>query len=1175
MRFYLTLLILLLAFASSFGQAPLAAFNLQATGCLGEDITIKNLSTQASRYEWDLCQGDLALTPTGVNAGTFTGSITPTGIEVAFDGTNWFGFVASRDNNSIYRISMGTDLTGFANLTNLGNPGSSLTQPIDIKVVTDNGKYYAFVFTEGANTIVRLDFGSSLTSTPTATVVLNSPLSRIFQNQGLDVIPSGGKWYIVYTINYKVGVLRLNDLETIPAAGDQMLTSDLTGSPSISDITILEQAGNFFAYTASTGASELFRLSFGNNLFSTPTVDDISSGLPAAPPSLNYYGIGSGNDGGKFYLIFSTLQGSMARVDLGPDLSAAPVGGDVPGNFGVFFNTVKNTLVKHKTTWYNFAVDYVNGTLFKAEFPTPNCTLSPGLFTTTDLPVEFTTAGDKHISLRSFNALGGYDDLARTINISSLQAPDISFTNQQICVQTAVQFNSTSNQTLNAINWDFGDGHTSTLSSPQNTYTAIGTYNVSVLATSSNSCTNRSIRSIKIYSPPDAQFTLPTGLICTNNQFSFTNQTVDNFDGNLQYQWLVDNTAVSTVRDLQYAFTSLGDHTVKLITSIPGCSDEQSQTLPGVKGGPTVGFTISGQCETLAVNLTNQSSGDITGFVWDLGNGQTSTTTNVTQVYPKGNYNVKLTATSSNGCTSVTTKPLPIYSLPAPDFALDLPPFSCTSPGSQLKDLTPPPSDSNLESWRYDFDDNTFSTSRNPTHAYITAGSKHVKLTVTTDKGCSAITEKDIVILQSPAADFIPDPLCVNQGARFKDASTGDIKSWNWKIGSTTYTVANPIHIFLVPGTYQAQLTVTATNGCISTMNRNVVVPQVPFVDFKIQNACAQQTTTFVPDVTSPQDAPTGYTWTFEGQTTNLATHVFGSSGSYPVKMVVLNQSGCSYELTKNITINSLPVAAFTISQESGPPPLSISFTNTSSGASSYKWTFGSPTQTSTATSPSFTFASVGDYSVDLTATTNLGCAVTTSKKISVIIPRTDLSLEDFKLVRDDNTGRMQGILTVRNQSNYAVKSFEVNIDFGAGLQLTETMTASFLPGAVETFALKNQLSGSNQLSGFVCVTLEADADEVVTNDDKCIALGTEPTVFVPYPNPAGETVTFEKVSADGGEVNIRLFDTSGGVAYNKSIETTAGLSQIVINVQDLNPGLYIAVISFGGQTVSRRVFIR
>ena len=74
-----------------------------------------------------------------------------------------------------------------------------------------------------------------------------------------------------------------------------------------------------------------------------------------------------------------------------------------------------------------------------------------------------------------------------------------------------------------------------------------------------------------------------------------------------------------------------------------------------------------------------------------------------------------------------------------------------------------------------------------------------------------------------------------------------------------------------------------------------------------------------------------------------------------------------------NVTTLKAPVAAFVISKSSGKAPLTVYFTDKSTGTiSSNIWSFGDGT-TSTAKSPSHKFTKIGKWKVKLTVTNKAG----------------------------------------------------------------------------------------------------------------------------------------------------------------------------------------------------------
>ena len=88
------------------------------------------------------------------------------------------------------------------------------------------------------------------------------------------------------------------------------------------------------------------------------------------------------------------------------------------------------------------------------------------------------------------------------------------------------------------------------------------------------------------------------------------------------------------------------------------------------------------------------------------------------------------------------------------------------------------------------------------------------------------------------------------------------------------------------------------------------------------------------------------------------------------------NATGNSTTKTNYITVlhNPLPVAGFTMNTSSGDVPLTVAFTNTSTGNNIYsiQWDFGDG-NTSTSQNPTHTYTSVGTYMVTLTVTNDGG----------------------------------------------------------------------------------------------------------------------------------------------------------------------------------------------------------
>ncbi len=1167
MRTHITILAVL-ASVASFAQTLVSDFSIPLAACLQENILLVNQSTNATRYEWDVCQGDLALSPTGSLRGNLTGSSIPLGIDVVFDGTTWFGFATSRNTNSIYRFTFGSSLESITSVVNLGNIGSLLTQPVEIKIVTDNGKWYGFISNQSGSVstslITRIDFGTSLTNpSPTATSLIDDV--TFAGDAGLDIVRSGTEWFLLYNQIglgpvYQTGVARLATIETIPGVGDK-LSIPYSGTPSIKDVKIIKNSTGYHAYVVVDAPSKLFHIDFGADIFTTPTPIDVSSVLP---PNLTLYGVDGEYDNGNFYLFLSSDQGAIVRVNLGSDLTQNPLSAQNIGTLGVFTNNRKLRLVKDKTQWYAFSVDWSSGNILSASFAEPACAVAPGFFTTTDLPLQFTTSGDKFISLRSFQQ-GEYSDQHKSISIGTLQAPSLDFANTGICRQTPVGFTILSDQTITSSNWDFGDGNQSAIATPTNLFASTGSYAIALAVQAQNGCKNFKQKTIKIYNPPISNFTSLTGTICTNNEFTFRNTTVDDFDGNLTYQWLVNTEEVSTDLNLLFTFESGGAKNITLQASIPGCADDVTLTIPSVDVGPVADFTITGKCLNETIGFINNSlpvSPDaIVSQVWNFGDSQTSTTVSPTHVYPSATlYPVELAVTSTNGCVSRKIVNHRIYSVPQPNFTIDLPPFSCNGSSTNFLDLTPALTDSNIETWFWNFDDQgATSSNKTPQHTYAVSGQYEVVLTLTSGQSCTGTVTKTIAISEAPAPVIANTPACEDVTVEFIDASNATATEWMWQIGDNFYFTESPSHVFTQPATYSSSLIITAANGCIGSASKQITVQQTVSFDFESEKKCVDTESVFTAiDIAAP-DAVVEYNWQFDGVTRegNTTGYSFATEGLHEVRLSILTQSGCEYTLNKAITVLPAPLANFTFTPQSGQPPLLIQFTNQSTNASSFQWSFNDAlNSTSTDISPEFTFTELGNYPVDLLVSNAEGCEKTISKLVAVEVPNVSLSIRDLQILQSAD-GTLQILVSIENVGNVAAQNLPIELTLSNGTRFREVVEETINRGETTLHTFSTVIFKSTNIS-YLCTSIAVAGNASNAAQSICQALEARTIINAPYPNPATDELIIEWVSASEEEVGLTIINQQGKEVFTQSLSALPGLNQYQIDIQSVQSGLYL-----------------
>jgi flagellin-like protein len=371
----------------------------------------------------------------------------------------------------------------------------------------------------------------------------------------------------------------------------------------------------------------------------------------------------------------------------------------------------------------------------------------------------------------------------------------------------------------------------------------------------------------------------------------------------------------------------------------------------------------------LTVHFTDNSSGVINVWQWDFGDGGKSASQNPSHTFTStGTYTVKLTVSNSGGSNSTTKNILVNPQPPVPSFTSDK-----TSGLSLLDVQFTDTSTGNPTSWIWDFGDGTTSTNQNYLKTYnnIATQTYTVKLTVTNAGGSNTITKINYITInpQPPVPSFTSNktsgqsPLIV----QYNDTSTGPVTGWQWNFGdgSPIDTTQSPVHTYTNLGLYTVTLTVSNDGGSntITKTNYIAVNPPPPQASFTSDKSDGQTPLTVQYTDTSV-GSPTGWLWDFgdgSSSTGQNPIHTFPpnsgpDNASYIVKLTVSNAGG-STTYQKIIMVNPLPpVAHFTSDKTSGASPLTVQFTDSSSGSiSNYLWDFGDGS-TSTGQNPIHTF---------------------------------------------------------------------------------------------------------------------------------------------------------------------------------------------------------------------------
>lgn len=313
---------LILLQIQSFGQV--ADFIVPDTVCVNQNINIQNTSAGGSTYYWNFCSGNLTTNPSGLNFGNIGNLNKPAYSIVAKDGSNYYVFIANNGDGSITRLAFGSSLSNtpiatnlgtfgvlgyyvegieikkddfsgkwigliswgqvdqlirldFGNslnnipsAENLGNIGGLMSFAHTIFTFNQNGNWFSFIGNYATNSIMRLDFGNSLTNNPTATNLgnigsLNGPV-------GFYPIQELGLWYLFVVNRNTNSISRLdfgNSLVNMPTGVNLGSLNNSLNAPR--SITILRDCGVVYGFVVNENSNDIVRLTFPNGLLSPPT----------------------------------------------------------------------------------------------------------------------------------------------------------------------------------------------------------------------------------------------------------------------------------------------------------------------------------------------------------------------------------------------------------------------------------------------------------------------------------------------------------------------------------------------------------------------------------------------------------------------------------------------------------------------------------------------------------------------------------------------------------------------------------------------------------------------------------------------------------------------------------------------------------------------------------------
>ncbi|MFN3940013.1 MAG: PKD domain-containing protein, partial [Chitinophagales bacterium] len=560
---------------------------------------------------------------------------------------------------------------------------------------------------------------------------------------------------------------------------------------------------------------------------------------------------------------------------------------------------------------------------------------------------NYSTVGEFSVSLTAMDALGCTNTITQDslIIINTTLNVDFVPSSTLVCSGESVSFTNLSDAVVGTWLWDFGDGTTSTAFEPTHVYSAPGTYTVSLSGDFGGGCTGAITYTslINVIASPTVSFTStdPTSFCSIPLVVSFTPEIIGVPSSLLWEFETPTGISTSTAIGPSFSWDTPGFYDVSLtVTNISGCTTEYSisdYVNIGIFEVTPEADPING-CIPLPVAFTAVSGAEITEYLWDFGDGSTSTDANPVHIYNTVGCNaVTIIAQTIDGCVDTTTIADLVCAGETGTSLLSVPDTACPAVNIGVYYLP-------LDSLTATIDgglDFGFSSNVDSVTIINMDPGYHDLVFYTWINGCPDSVVSSIYILDVVDSTMVYEISCINpyQVQFYIDTALAAMScGWVWDFGDGTEDSVsmNPVHTYAATGSY----TVNVIYDCItetecSGEGLNILITD-PISSFAFEGlACdTPYTLEFINTSTDGAGDALTYFWNFGDGTTSTEenpVHTFDDFGQYFIYLQVMDAKGCPASQLDTLVVNEVE-AGFLLSDDLGCTPFTFSlFDNSTS----------------------------------------------------------------------------------------------------------------------------------------------------------------------------------------------------------------------------------------------------
>jgi gliding motility-associated-like protein len=654
-----------------------------------------------------------------------------------------------------------------------------------------------------------------------------------------------------------------------------------------------------------------------------------------------------------------------------------------------------------------------------------------------------------------------------------------------VCNGRSVQFTNPGSTNITYF-WDFGNPNTladtSKIGSPVYTYPDTGTYRVKLVIERGKPCTDSGIVYVKVYDPLSIRPRFTPA--CIGNAVQFMDSSVSTYNDINSWKWKFNAADSALTKNATHTYPSAGNYTLSFfVGTSKGCLVQKDTTV-SVYPRPVANFNSNNLCfrrNTAFTDASTITSGAITRYFWNYGDGFTDTLKNVSHAYNVfDSFRVQHIVTSSFGCKDTIVKNVRMddtvrlsYTTSPAVMCVGVPiTFTNTSAGG------------NPTAFQWII--NNGSAVNNLTATSVTfssAGTFPVKL-ISTNRCGNDTLNSTITISAGPAVNIGPDVTVCNKSAKQLTAS-GVFDSVRWSTGETTSSI-------FIDGKKTPIMVSVYKSGCVGR-DTLLAKQQVVTPNFTNNYLCYQKPVTFNNTSTVNNGTLTSYDWDYGDATQDLnvknPTHTFMTFGNFPVRLIATSDIGCKDTLIKTIPMDTVLSVDFKTAELVSCERKQVQFVDLTTGGFSNQNIWHINGTTLSGKNVNYTFSGPGNYPVKLMV--NNRCYSDSATKNISVRPRPNVNLG-----RDTILCKNQRITLSVNPAAYDSIRW-INGSNGSSVSVDGTINPYkikvYLDGcdAEDTVKITPQKFTLNFTNTFICYN-----NEITFNNTSTVTPGTITNYF-------------------------------------------------------------------------------